>query len=103
MAGRPLPIHTFFSFAVDPDFGRSKLSHAVADSDAVVVAKAEAKADVLGALEVLVERGRSAVGGMAPSLIGAVNAEERGGGRERRGGRERDGGRERESQIEVDC
>ena len=57
MAGRPLPIHTFFSFVVDPDLGRSRLSHAADDSDAVVVAKAEAKADVPGALEVLLERG----------------------------------------------
>ena len=63
MAGRPLPIHTFFSFVVDPDLGRSRLSHAADDLDAVVVAKAEAKADVPGALEVLVERGRSAVVG----------------------------------------
>ena len=86
MAGRPLPIHTFFSFATEPDFGRSRLSHAVADSDAVVVASAEDTAVVPDALPVLAESGRFAVGGIAPNLMGAVEASGRGRGRKRGGG-----------------
>ena len=90
MAGRPLPIHTFFSFATEPDFGRSRLRDAVADSDAVVVASAEDTAVVPDALPVLAESGRFAVGGIAPNLMGAVEASGRGSGRKRGGGETRE-------------
>ena len=68
MAGRPLPIHTFFSFAAEPDLGSSRLSQAVADSVAVVAANAE---DIPDVLAVLSERGNLAFSGMAPSMTEA--------------------------------
>ena len=71
MAGRPLPIHTFFSFAAEPDLGSSRLSQAVADSVAVVAANAEDIPDVLAVFGVLSERGNLALGGMAPSTTEA--------------------------------
>ena len=66
MAGRLLPIHTFFSLAAEPDFGRIRLSRAEVDSDAIVVASAEDTAVVPNTLPVLAESGKFAVGGLLP-------------------------------------
>ena len=88
-----VPIHIFFSFAAERDFGRSRLSHVVADSDAVAVANAADTDDVVpDALTVLAESVNFALGGIAPSLMEAVGMEERlgrGGGCEWKRERER--------------
>ena len=78
MVGRPLPIHTFVSFAAEPGLGRNKLSHAAADSGIGdrVVASAEEIAAVLGVPLLLSEMGKLAEGGIAPSLMAAAGAPE---------------------------
>ena len=74
MAGRPLPIHVFFSFAAEAGLGSSRLSHAAADSGIAVEAKAGDMAVVPDVPLVLVERGKLAVGGIVPSLMEAIVA-----------------------------
>ena len=70
VAGRLSPIHTFFLFGAKPDFGSSRLSHVVADCDAIVLASVEDTAIMSDTLSLLAESGNFAVGGIAPNLMG---------------------------------